>query len=352
MAFQPVASLTSYGATRITTFTTTVTATPSQGTLAIIFPNSLITEPLQYTALPLSLDPASKYNSSSLPILVVKEVIAIILNANGVPVSTGTLVQTPPVQLTTPRADLMTPSCSSWKCWTPGQRAGTAVAIVIFIIATIGVMWWGLCCKPRNRGNGWRGSSQDLESASDSSQQSNDSVSRQRSRSGSTTTTSTTSSFASSSISVSSRVPQIPPYPATSISSRAPRALQYPPRSSSLPMGHPQPRRVVRGQRPQMMYESRQPSPPAGTSIRDFAIPTVAGLAAAGLGAATRRRRASTQTSRRPSIRECSPARGRQGSILAGATARNRRQRQNEEYHEEERPWIKDSNSSRARARR
>jgi hypothetical protein len=352
MACQPVASLTSYGATQTTKFTTTVTAAPSQGTFAIIFPNPLIIEPLQYTTLPPPLDPASKCNPSSLPILIVTDVVAVILNANGVPVSTGTSVQTPPVQPTISRADLMTPGCSSWKCWTPGQRAGTTVAIVIFIIATIAVMWWGFCCKPRNRGNGWRGPPQDLESASDSSQQSNDSVSRRRSRSRSTTTTGTTSSFASSSVSVSSRLPRIPPYPATSISSRVPRVLQHPPRSSSLPMGYPQPRRVVQGQRPQMMYESRQPSPPAGTSIRDFAIPTVAGFAAAGLGAATRRRSASTQTSQRPSVRELSPLRVRQGSVLAGTTARNRSQRKNEEHHEEERPRRTNSNRGRARARR
>jgi hypothetical protein len=63
IAFQPIdiASISSYGATRTTTFTTTITAIPDQRTFAsILFPSSSVTEPLQYTAFHPLVDQASK----------------------------------------------------------------------------------------------------------------------------------------------------------------------------------------------------------------------------------------------------------------------------------------------------
>jgi len=309
MASQPVAPLTTYGATRTTTFTTTVTATSNQERFSILFPNPPITELVQYTTFPPPLDPASKFNPSSLPILVVTDVVAIILNTNSVPISTGTLVQTPPAQPTYSGADPLTSSCSSWNCWTPGQRTGTAVAIVLFIIATMGLLCWGFCCTPRDRGN------------------------------------------RSSSISVSSRLPQIQPHaPVRSNSSRLPHTQPYPPRSSSLPVGYPQPQRIVQGQRPRMRYDP-QPSPPSGTSIRDFAIPAAVGLAAAGLSAVSRGRRASTTSSRRLSIHDRSASKGSQGEVIARTAARNRSQRRSNE-HVEDRPRRRDFNRGRLRARR
>lgn len=239
----------------------------------------------------------------------------------------------------------MTPGCSSWNCWTPGQRTGTAVAIVIFIIATMGLLCWGFCCTPRDRGNSHR-RSQDREHGRDGSPQSSDSGSRRRSRS-----RSTTSSFDSSSISVSSRLPQIQPYaPVRSSSSRLPQTQPYPPRSSSLPMGYLQPRKIVQGQRPRMRCDP-QPSPPSGTSIRDFAIPAAAGLAAAALSAASRGRRASMTTSRRLSVHERRASKGSQDEVIGGAAARNRSQRRNDE-HVGDRPRGRDSNRGRLRARR
>jgi len=344
MASQPVAPLTTYGATRTTTFTTTVTATSNQERFSILFPNPPITELVQYTTFPPPLDPASKFNPSSLPILVVTDVVAIILNTNSVPISTGTLVQTPPAQPTYSGADPLTSSCSSWNCWTPGQRTGTAVAIVLFIIATMGLLCWGFCCTPRDRGNRYR-RSQDLEYGRDGSPQSSDSARRRR------RSRSTTSSFNSSSISVSSRLPQIQPHaPVRSNSSRLPHTQPYPPRSSSLPVGYPQPQRIVQGQRPRMRYDP-QPSPPSGTSIRDFAIPAAVGLAAAGLSAVSRGRRASTTSSRRLSIHDRSASKGSQGEVIARTAARNRSQRRSNE-HVEDRPRRRDFNRGRLRARR
>jgi hypothetical protein len=93
MAFQLIdtALITTYGATRTTTFTATITASQSKGTFTnFVCPSPPITESLQFTALPPVALPASKYQPSSLPILIVTEVVAIILNLDGTAVSTGT----------------------------------------------------------------------------------------------------------------------------------------------------------------------------------------------------------------------------------------------------------------------
>jgi len=330
MAFQPVVPITTYGATRTTTFTTTITAVSNQGIFTnMLFPSPPMTESLKSTTLPSPTDSASKYYPSPLPILVVTDAVTVILNSNGLPISTGTLVETPPVQPTTPpftTAHVVTPICSSWNCWTPGQRAGTASAIVFFVIAIIGLIWWGFFSKPRDRGNSVR-VEQDLESGRDASQ-------RPRRRTGSRRTGSTTSSFSSSSN--SSRQVPMQQFPPTR------------PRPSSRANGKRG--RSAQGQYPraaQVLYDPRQPSATTGVNVRDFAIPVAAGLAAAGLGAAAAVR-ASTPPSRRPSVRERSTSRHQ--SVERAHTQSRSKRRDDGIFRD--RPQRTDTKRDRPRARR
>jgi hypothetical protein len=293
MAFQPIdiAPVATYGATRTTTFTTITTASSSEGTfMSILFRKPPDTEPLQYTIPPPLVVLASKVHSSSLPILVVMDVVAIIVNTNGVPVSTGTLTQTLPPQSTAARISaaklLMDPNCSSFSCWPPGQRIGTAVAISLFIVGVMGLLYWGFCCKPRARGN-----RQDLESGrADARPRHVETrrISRSRSRS-------LSSGYHSSSS--SSRIPAIQSYVRT--------------RSRSRARAHVEPWGGVNSRGPQMQ-RPRQPTLPSHTHSKDFAAPAAVGLAtAAALGTAPGGRRAGTSAPRRSSSHEESASRSR-----------------------------------------
>jgi hypothetical protein len=296
MAFQPIdiVPLTTYEATRTTTFTTTITALSSEGrVMNILFPNPPLTEPLQYTTPPPLLVPASKCYPSPLPILVITDMVAIIVNMNGVPVSTGTFTQTLPPQSTATRISeaklLMDPNCSSFSCWPPGQRIGTAVAISLFIVGVMGLLYWGFYCKARARGN-----RRDLESASADARQRHIET-RRTSRTG-------------------SRSPSLRYRPGSSSPRQSAIQSYVRTRSRSRARAHVEPWGGVNSRGPQIQ-QPRQPAPPPHTNIKDFAAPAAVGLAAAAtLGSAAGGRRANTSAPRRPSFHEEGASRGRRVS--------------------------------------
>lgn len=187
-----------YGATMTTTFKTSYTAAIHQQSYTIGFPDPPVVGPLQYTTLPGTA-------GSTLPILVLTNVVGIAFDSYGKPVKTATLIQDPPSQQTTTEIStytkdggvwttlstqslisqptvtvvtfstldtppttvtdtqiatmtvVSTPSgdttnnthgCSSWDCWIPAQQAGTLVAVVVAFIAIILGFCWGMGLLP------------------------------------------------------------------------------------------------------------------------------------------------------------------------------------------------------------
>ncbi len=288
-----------------------ITATASQGIFTnILFPNLPSPGSVQYTTLPPPVDPASKYYPSPLPILVVTEVVADITNSDWLPISTVTMIRTPPAQSTSiplSATGFVIPSCSSWNYWTPGQRDGTVVAIVIFIIAITGLIWWGFFCKARDRGNSVM-VDRDLESGI-----------------------------------VDLRRPRRPTGPRRRSSSTISSS-----RSSSSSRGYGEWPRPVQGQdfaTAETPYDPPQLPPPSGVKIRDFAIP-----AAPVLAAAAGRRRA-TAPSPSPSFLERRDSRGSQDQSVNRVQARDGSQRRDDRIFEKK-PRRSDSNRDRPRARR
>jgi hypothetical protein len=211
---------------------------------------------------------------------------------NGVPTSTGTYIQPPPFQSTATPASaaqlLMNPGCSSWNCWTHAERTGTAVAIALFTLGVMGLLWWGFRSKPRERM-----SRRDLESGR-AGLHPNHVGWRRSSRSRTPTSLSYTSSASSSR---QSRQPQYQSYIRT--------------RSRSRARAYAGERRDVQTHECQMQHVS-QPDPSHHSHIRDFAVPAAAGLATAGtLGATAGGRRMSTSAAWRPSFHEGTAPSGR-----------------------------------------
>lgn len=293
MASQPIdtALITTYGTTRTTTFTATITASQSEGKFTdSVFPSPLKTESLQFTALSPVVLPPSKYQASSLPILVVTEVVAIILNTDGTAASTATWIKNPPTQSNaTPLSAarlLMDPYCSSFSCWPLGQRISTAIAIALFILGVMGLLYWGFCTKRRKRVI-----RRDLEGGRDHSRE------RHAGRRRSSRSPSPASSYDITSS--SSREPAIQSYVRTRSRSRAREYLEE-------PWGGVNSRGPLR-QQPQ------QPMPHSHPRLRDFVGPAPAGVAAvAALGAAASGKKASTSAPRRSSFHDENASRGRQ----------------------------------------
>jgi hypothetical protein len=230
-----------------------------------------------------------------LPILIVTEVVAIILNTGGTAASTGTWIQNPPPQSNaTPLSAarlLMDLNCSSFSCWPAGQRIGTAIAIALFILGVMGLLYWGFCTKRRKRVI-----RRDLEGGRDHSQERHVGI-RRSSRS-----PSPASSYDITSS--SSREPAIQSYVRTRSRSRAREYLEE-------PWGGVNSRGPLR-QQPQ------PPMPHSHTRLKDFAGPAAAGVAAvAALGAAAGSKKAPTSVPRRSSFHEENVPRSRQ---LGGGT--------------------------------
>ena len=223
--------------------------------------------------------PASKYKPS---FVIDIEVVAIIFNTDGSAASTGTWIQNLPTQSNaTPLSAarlVMDPNCSSFSCWPLGQRIGTAIAIALFILGVMGLLYWGFCSKQRKRVI-----KRDLEGGGDYSRERH--VGRRRN----SRTRSPTSSFDTTSASF--REPAIQSYVRTRSRSRAREYVEE-------PWGGINSRGPLR-QQPQ------QPLPPSYTSIRDFAGPAAGGMAAAAaLGVVAGGRKASTSAPRRTSFHE------------------------------------------------
>ncbi len=243
--------------------------------------------------------PASKYHSSTLPVLIVTEVVVIIFSTGGIAASTGTWIKNPPTQsnatlLSAARLP-MDPSCSSFSCWPLGQRIGTALAIALFILGVMGLLYWGFCTKRRKRVI-----IRDLEGGRDHSPERH--VGRRRS--------SRSRSPASSHdiISSSSREPAIQSYVRTRSRSRAREYLEE-------PWGGVNSRGPLR-QQPQ------QEMPHSHTRLKDFAGPAAAGAPAVPvLGAAAGGKRASTSAPRKSSFHGENASRGRQLSSRSRAHA-------------------------------
>lgn len=194
----------------------------------------------------------------------------------------------------------MNPNCSSWNCWTPGERTGTAIAITFFIVGVIALLWLGFRSKLPKRG---RASMHDLESGRAGSRPRHV-RSRRSSRTRSPTSLSYTSSASSSR---ESRRPKYQSYVRTRSRSRA-RASE-------------EPRKNIYGYEHQVQHTSLKSGPHHGTHIRDYELPVTAGLAAAAaLGAVAEGRRSSTPAPLRSSFSENSTSRGRQ--LSGGARGR------------------------------
>jgi len=292
MAFQPIdiTPITSYGATRTTTFTTTITGSSDQRTFTnILVPSRSATTPVQYTTFPPPVDPASTYYPSSLLILVDTEAVVIVNNADGTPISTGTFLQTPSASALPTAQLLMNPECSSWSCWAPSERIGTSIAIAFFIVGVLGLLWWGFCRKSRPKM-----STRDLESGRVGSRQS-----RVGSRRGSSSESSTSLSYTSSG---SSSGPSIQPQYRSYVGTRSRSRARY---EEQL--------RTSQGRRAQS--QPRSHSPLYDTHIRDFALPAAAGLAAAAaLGGPSRNRGLSTTAIPRSSFHNDGVPRGRRSN--------------------------------------
>ncbi len=141
-----------WGATRTTTFTTTVTGTPSE-VIYIAFPTLTSTLPLEYTTLPSPSNSNSKIFPNGQPILVLTQVDGVIVDPTGQTISTATVVQAPPPLYPTLPAgnkiNLVDPSYK-WATWSRGERAGVIVAIVVAVLGMIAAFWY-VCAQRRKR---------------------------------------------------------------------------------------------------------------------------------------------------------------------------------------------------------
>ncbi|KAH6664941.1 hypothetical protein B0J14DRAFT_661055 [Halenospora varia] len=132
-----------YGGTITTTFVSTITYIPGQKSVPINFPYPLIIAPPQFTTLP---GPGGRIE----PVLVLTAVVGIV-DLDGRPIATGTLVEKAPPETFWEIDDRGGLRCSSWKCWTEGQQAAVVIAALIVGSAVFGLLVWGLCCFRRRK---------------------------------------------------------------------------------------------------------------------------------------------------------------------------------------------------------
>ncbi|TAQ88264.1 hypothetical protein B7494_g3409 [Chlorociboria aeruginascens] len=140
-----------YGGTLTTTFTTTLTFTPDQESITILYPWPPITSPVQYTT-PVATSPEDKEFPSGLPILVLTDVVGIMEDTTGRIVKTATLVQAAP-SVGVVRGAGASGGCLEWRCWSEEKRIGILVAIGLLVIGILGMIWWALCCRRKKERN-------------------------------------------------------------------------------------------------------------------------------------------------------------------------------------------------------
>ncbi|KAE8454246.1 hypothetical protein EG329_005171 [Mollisiaceae sp. DMI_Dod_QoI] len=297
MASSP--SLTLYGATVTTTITTSYTVSdPNQRTWTLLYPEPPITEPLQYTTLRPPSNPASKWFPTTLPVLVLTDVVGVLFNTNGIPLQTGTLNQEPPSQPTitgtgqggnltgTSSSGDQTGACRAWDCWSQSEQVGIIVGPIIGFLVILAILWWGFCLR-RNGvcGRPGRHRRHDEEGGGRGGPGGGSRRGRRRSSSG--------SDSSSSSLSVGdisrSGITSIPPMGPMNVP--AYRVTQYPRQRS--PPRQNQYRPVRETGRP-------PPVPPPGTSAKDWAFPAGAAVAGAGIGAAHAKTRNASTNNRLP----------------------------------------------------
>jgi hypothetical protein len=152
-------TVTIYGGVSTNTYTTTITASGiySQASItALSWPTPTTTEPIEYTSFPIPTDPASKYFSGLLPIVVVTVVDGVVVNTVGQPITTIAEVQAQPAYVLYNPAPVNTRTeCSAnfYTCWSTSQKAGIILAIILGgLLILIFLIWF--CCFmriPRSR---------------------------------------------------------------------------------------------------------------------------------------------------------------------------------------------------------
>lgn len=150
-----ISLLPQYGTTRTTFFTTTITAPANAKSVSIYYPQPEVTQAPEFVAVTVPrVEAGTEVESlTTLPVLVLTDVVGVIVSTDGTPLKTGTLVEPAPAQETGWVNGSMsaTQDCSTWKCWTKGQQAGTAVAIIIAALGIWAVCVWGFCWKPKKK---------------------------------------------------------------------------------------------------------------------------------------------------------------------------------------------------------
>ncbi|KAH7348483.1 hypothetical protein BKA65DRAFT_584208 [Rhexocercosporidium sp. MPI-PUGE-AT-0058] len=143
-----------YGATATNLLTTTVSLSSNQASFTILYPPPT-TDILQYTTFPDLSNPSlnSTYTPSSLPILVLTNIIGIAVNPSGSPIATRTLSQTPPPQATNTNSSSSTsqpaPSCTTWNCWSKEKRIGICLGAGLGFLLILLLLWWLFFWRPR-----------------------------------------------------------------------------------------------------------------------------------------------------------------------------------------------------------
>ncbi len=143
-----------YGAVKTTTLSTTVTAFEGS-TSQVQYPNPPRTHATQYTLVPSPTDPASKYFPNPLPILVLTEIDAVVVNPAGQVLTTITSVQTAPTGdiVYQSNSSILKTSCRDWACWSAGKKAGVIIGAVLgfFLLVLVLVCCYCCCCRRGSR---------------------------------------------------------------------------------------------------------------------------------------------------------------------------------------------------------
>ena len=134
--------------TTTTTITSTVTGTPG-GLLYLEFPAATTTQPLSYTDMPRASD--GKEYPTPLPILVLTQYDAVVVDSTGSIIETQTVIQSPPpVGPTLPAGYdpgtkvYLSPPIWGWGGWSRNGQAAfcVALALMLLVIAATSVLLW------------------------------------------------------------------------------------------------------------------------------------------------------------------------------------------------------------------
>ncbi|KAI9841689.1 MAG: hypothetical protein M1838_003445 [Thelocarpon superellum] len=142
-----------WGATRTTTFSTSVTAAPGD-TIFLRFPTLTMSSPLEYTTLPAPSNPSSKDYPNGLPVLVLTQVDGVIINPDGTTLTTVIIVQAAPQAATSDvdgdgdKLNLVSPSYG-WSTWSSAERGGVTAAAVFAALVVIALLVY--LCTLRHR---------------------------------------------------------------------------------------------------------------------------------------------------------------------------------------------------------